>query len=222
MFRVTLIKLPVANIGPAIVFYRDVLGLSLNFAAEEYGWAQFDTRPVPLALYVPAEGVGLGKPGTCDGLQLTTEDFDGLQHRLTEHHMPFDNFEGDDGTVGVYLNDPDGNRIQVIQAQEQTLACGDLAVDLIRRQAWRGTIPLNLTTRAFDLLAFLMQHPGEVIARERLLTEVWEFEAPVETRTVDMRIAELRKALDDEHTTPRYIETVIGQGYRLLGRRDIG
>jgi DNA-binding response OmpR family regulator len=50
-----------------------------------------------------------------------------------------------------------------------------------------------------------------------LLDEVWGWSYPVQTRAVDIRIAELRKAIGDDASDPQYVETVVGQGYRFLG-----
>jgi DNA-binding response OmpR family regulator len=63
-----------------------------------------------------------------------------------------------------------------------------------------------------------MTHPDELVSRERLLDVVWGWDYPVSTRAVDTRIAELRRALDDDPTHPAYIETIPGQGYRFTGR----
>ena len=97
------------------------------------------------------------------------------------------------------------------------LVCQDLVLDRQARRARRAERELPLTPRAFALLEFLMLHPGEVISRERLLEEVWGWASPVGTRAVDIRVAEVRKALDDDPDAPRYIETVVGRGYRFLG-----
>jgi DNA-binding response OmpR family regulator len=67
------------------------------------------------------------------------------------------------------------------------------------------------------VLEFLMLNPREIIPRERLLDEVWGWSSAIETRAVDIRIAEIRKALGDDSEQPDYIDTVIGQGYRFLG-----
>ena len=60
------------------------------------------------------------------------------------------------------------------------------------------------------MLECLMTHPDEVVSRERLLPLVWGWEYPAGTRTVDTRMFELRKALSDNPTNPKFIETQAG------------
>jgi DNA-binding response OmpR family regulator len=95
---------------------------------------------------------------------------------------------------------------------------GDLVLDRQLRRVYRGGMLVNLSTRAFNLLEYLMLNSHEPISRESLLDHVWGWSTPVETRAVDIRIAELRKALDEDASTPRYIETIVGSGYRFLGK----
>jgi DNA-binding response OmpR family regulator len=97
------------------------------------------------------------------------------------------------------------------------LACGDLSLDRQARRAYVGSEEPRLTPKAVALLEYLMTHPDELLTRDRLLDAVWGWDYPTGTRTVDTRIAELRRALDDDPTQPRYIETVPGQGYRFVG-----
>ncbi len=97
------------------------------------------------------------------------------------------------------------------------LVSGDLELDRQTRQARLVGKELCLTSRAFGVLEYLMLHAPEVISRERLLDEVWGWSYAVGTRAVDIRITELRKALNDHPDTPRYIETVVGQGYCFVG-----
>jgi DNA-binding response OmpR family regulator len=97
------------------------------------------------------------------------------------------------------------------------LISGGLALDRQLRQVWLDNNPVNLTARAVGVLEFLMLNPQEVISRERLLDEVWGWSDALETRAVDIRIAEIRKVLDEDSEQPRWIDTVIGQGYRFLG-----
>ena len=97
------------------------------------------------------------------------------------------------------------------------LACGPLVLDRPARRALLAGRELPLTPKAVAVLDYLMTHPDEVISRERLLDAVWGWDYPTGTRAVDVRIAELRKALGDDPAEPRYIETVPGQGYRFVG-----
>ncbi len=96
------------------------------------------------------------------------------------------------------------------------LRTGDLVLDRRARRVCKGGKVLELTPRALALLEYLMLHLDEVLARERLLDAVWGWRHPVATRAVDVRIAEIRKALEDDPERPVYIETVTGLGYRFL------
>jgi DNA-binding response OmpR family regulator len=97
------------------------------------------------------------------------------------------------------------------------LTCGPLVLDRPARRALLAGRELPLTPKAVATLDYLMTHPDEVISRERLLDAVWGWDYPTGTRAVDVRIAELRKALGDDPAQPRYIETIPGQGYRFIG-----
>ncbi|GER81332.1 MAG: response regulator transcription factor [Anaerolineales bacterium] len=96
-----------------------------------------------------------------------------------------------------------------------TLSALDLVLDRKARRASLKGDPLDLTPKAFAVLEYLMTHPDECVSRERLLEAVWGWEYPAGTRTVDTRMAELRRALDDDPESPRYIETVPAEGYRF-------
>ena len=97
------------------------------------------------------------------------------------------------------------------------LHCDNLVYDRTSRRATLAGAELNLTPRAVTLLDYLLSHPGEVVARDRLLDVVWGWDYPVGVRAVDTRIAELRHALQDDAAHPRYIETISGEGYRFVG-----
>lgn len=96
------------------------------------------------------------------------------------------------------------------------LNSGDLSLDRQKRQASLGGKTIVLTSRALGVLEHLMLHAGEIVPRERLLDEVWGWSYAVETRAVDMRIAEIRKALAEDAGRPEFIETVVGTGYRFI------
>src|SRR5215216_6838373 len=96
------------------------------------------------------------------------------------------------------------------------LTADDLVLDRRARRASVKGNSLELTPKALAVLEYLMTHPDEVVSRERLLNAVWGWEYPAGTRTVDTRMAELRRALDDDPASPYYIETISGEGYRFI------
>jgi len=96
------------------------------------------------------------------------------------------------------------------------LTAGSLSLDRRARRASLGGETLELTPKALAVLEYLMTHPDEAVSRERLLDAVWGWEYPAGTRTVDTRMAELRRSLDDDPTEPKFIETIPGEGYRFV------
>jgi len=98
------------------------------------------------------------------------------------------------------------------------LVSGSLVFDRKAHRVFLDKEEQTLTPKAIALLEYLMTHPDELISRERLLETVWGWDYPVGTRSVDTRIAELRKVLKDDAGTPTYIETVPGEGYRFSGK----
>jgi DNA-binding response OmpR family regulator len=96
------------------------------------------------------------------------------------------------------------------------LTAGALVLDRRARRVSLAGKTLELTPKALAVLEHLMTHPDEAITRERLLEVVWGWEYPAGTRTVDTRIAELRKVLNDDPAEPRFIETISGEGYRFI------
>jgi DNA-binding response OmpR family regulator len=95
------------------------------------------------------------------------------------------------------------------------LTCGALTLDRRSRRAFLDDQELTLTPKALALLEYLLTHPDELVSRDRLLDVVWGWDYPVGTRAVDTRIAELRRALNDDASDPRFIETIPGMGYRF-------
>jgi DNA-binding response OmpR family regulator len=98
-------------------------------------------------------------------------------------------------------------------AERSSLVDGDLAVDLTGRRAALGGRELALTVREFDLLAFLLRHPGRAFDRAELLERVWGWSFGDQS-TVTVHVRRLREKLEVEPTTPRRIVTVWGVGYR--------
>ncbi len=94
------------------------------------------------------------------------------------------------------------------------LAIGVLELDPSARQASRNGEPLNLTVREFDLLAYLMAHPGIAFSREQLMREVWGWTFG-DHSTVTVHVRRLREKVEPVPTDPTVIQTVWGVGYRL-------
>jgi two-component system alkaline phosphatase synthesis response regulator PhoP len=92
-----------------------------------------------------------------------------------------------------------------------------LVIDLHQGKVARGDQPIELTTREFQLLRFMVEHRGTVLTRDQLLREVWGHEPGTITRTVDVHIANLRQKLEDLPQKPGLIITVAGVGYKLQG-----
>ncbi len=97
------------------------------------------------------------------------------------------------------------------------LTSGALSLDRASRRVRLDGDEVLLTPKAVNLLEYLMTHSDELLTRDRLLDAVWGWDYPAGTRTVDTRIAELRRVLGDDPAEPIYIETVPGQGYRFVG-----
>jgi DNA-binding response OmpR family regulator len=97
-------------------------------------------------------------------------------------------------------------------ADDDVVAAGDLLLERGGRTVTVAGHPVELTGKEFDLLAFLLCHPGLVMSRERLLDRVWGLEFPGGTRTVDVHVAQLRKKLE----RPGLIRTVRGAGYKSV------
>jgi DNA-binding response OmpR family regulator len=96
------------------------------------------------------------------------------------------------------------------------LTSGELVLDRRARRVTLKGYVVDLTPKALAVLEYLMIHPDEAVQRERLLEAVWGWEYPAGTRTVDTRMAELRRALGDDPADPRFIETIPGEGYRFI------
>ncbi len=84
-------------------------------------------------------------------------------------------------------------------------------------EARKGDEPVVLTTREFAILRLMVSNKGVVISRDRLLNEVWGYDAYPSTRTVDNQIVKLRQKLEDDPENPRFILTVRGTGYKFVG-----
>ena len=98
--------------------------------------------------------------------------------------------------------------------EENVLEFKDLKVNLATRQVWRGTRPLELTSKEFELLTLFMKHPRQVLTREKLMDTVWGLDFEGESNVLEVYIGYLRHKLEEAGET-RLIQTIRGVGYVL-------
>lgn len=96
---------------------------------------------------------------------------------------------------------------------QKELVFEDIRMDLVEKKVFRGDVYIHLGPTEFRLLKMLMETPGKVFSREFLLKNVWGNNIYVESRTVDVHIRRLRRALND--FGPDYIRTVRATGYAI-------
>ena len=101
------------------------------------------------------------------------------------------------------------------QPDTQTvLTCGDLEMDLIKREVHRGETRIDLQPREFKLLEYLMRNTDRVVTRTMLLEKVWDYHFDPQTNVIDVHISRLRGKIDKGFDVA-LLETVRGAGYRL-------
>ena len=113
-------------------------------------------------------------------------------------------------------------RRQPAAADEPVVTFGDVAVDLSARLVTRAGAVVRLTPTEWRLLEVLLRHPGRLVTRETLLTEVWGPQYTSDTGYLRLYLSQLRKKLEPEPSAPRHLVTESGMGYRFVpgGERD--
>jgi two-component system, OmpR family, response regulator RegX3 len=113
-------------------------------------------------------------------------------------------------------------RIRAIQRRGRSagsrrgpLTIGGLSLDPASRLVSKHGRPVELAAKEFDLLHLLMSRAGEVVGREEIMDEVWDPHWFGPTKTLDVHISWLRKKIEDDPGSPRYITTVRGVGFRF-------
>ncbi len=97
----------------------------------------------------------------------------------------------------------------------ELVAVGRATIDLAGHRLLRDGVARPIKPKAFELLAFLLRHQGQVFSREQLLTDVWGYDYAGETRTVDVHVHWLRAEIEEDPQNPTLLETVRGVGYVL-------
>ena len=148
---------------------------------------------------------------------------------LTARGQEADKVAGLESGADDYVTKPFGflelfARVEAVLRRSQggfghsdTYEFGSVSIDFRRAMAVKDGKHLALSPREFKLLRFMIDHRGEVLARERLLDAVWGYGNAPFTRTVDMHIAKLRKKIEDRPGDPALIVTVHRVGYRFNG-----
>lgn len=106
-------------------------------------------------------------------------------------------------------------RLQPLPAEPDVLTVGPLMAKLDARQIFKNGVELPLKNREYELLLFLMRHPGQVSSREDLYEMIWGLESMGDNITVAVHIGRIREKLEDDPASPKLLQTVWGVGYRL-------
>jgi DNA-binding response OmpR family regulator len=103
------------------------------------------------------------------------------------------------------------------QAEPTALEAAGIRMDLLSRDVRVGNRPVHLSAREFDLLAYFMRHPNQVLSREQILSAVWGYDFDPGTNVVEVYVGYLRRKLGTR-SRPAPIETMRSVGYRLVDR----
>jgi DNA-binding response OmpR family regulator len=106
------------------------------------------------------------------------------------------------------------------EAPPEPVTVGALEVDVGARRAHLDGEELQLSRKEFDLLAELIRHAGRVVTREQLMDRVWDENWFGSTKTLDVHIRWLRQKLGDDPSSPRYLHTVRGVGFRFTAPEE--
>ena len=107
-------------------------------------------------------------------------------------------------------------RVRSREAEEDSgnvVKSGDVSMDTDRRSLRIAGEDINLTSKEFDMLLLLVNHPGKVYSRDSLLHTIWGSDYPGDARTVDVHIRRLREKIEPNPSEPRYVHTKWGGGY---------
>lgn len=103
-------------------------------------------------------------------------------------------------------------RVVDMEQRETVLRAADLEVDLLARRVTRGSIVIDLQSREFRLLEYLLRHKGQVVTRTMLLENVWDYHFDPQTNVIDVHISRLRSKINKNAEQP-LIRTIRGAGY---------
>lgn len=106
-------------------------------------------------------------------------------------------------------------RFYIVEPESNVLTFGDLVADFEKREIVIKDKKLDLTLKEFELLEILIRNKGKILTRDTLLDKIWGYEYIGETRTVDVHIRYLRKKIEGDDSSEKYIQTIRGVGYKI-------
>ncbi len=104
-------------------------------------------------------------------------------------------------------------------AEEEALVFGSLSINFVTYEVERDGRRIDLTPTEFQLLKVMAQHPGRVFTRDELVDRVMGPDFYGDVRTIDVHIRHLRAKIEENPSSPRFIETVRGAGYKFAGAK---
>ena len=140
---------------------------------------------------------------------------------LTAKNMESDKIEGLELGADDYITKP--FRVSSVLRRyninkenvENILTVGSLNVNLLKHEVFKGNEKIDLTLKEFELLKLLLENKGKVLSRNYLLDKIWGYDYYGETRTVDVHIRYLRKKIEGDNSSEKYIQTIRGVGYKI-------
>jgi len=145
---------------------------------------------------------------------------------LTARHAVRDRVTGLEAGADDYLVKPFANEELVARLRallrrtgraSETVCFSDLELDLLTRDARRGTREIQLSRTEFDVLEFFLRHPRQVLTRSTIYERVWGYDASLSSNSLDMVVSHLRRKLE-AGGEPRLIQTVRGVGFMMRDR----
>ncbi len=145
---------------------------------------------------------------------------------LTARHAVRDRVAGLEAGADDYLVKPFANEELVARlrallrrsgATSETVSFGNLELDVLTRDAKRGSRDLQLSRMEFDVLELFLRHPRQVLSRATIYERVWGYDASLSSNSLDMTVSHLRRKLEADGE-PRLIQTVRGVGFMLRER----
>jgi DNA-binding response OmpR family regulator len=106
-------------------------------------------------------------------------------------------------------------RVDNSAALEEPIAFDDLELDPVARRVTVRGEEAQLTVREYDLLLHFVRHPGQVFSRDQLMDAVWQYSFYTDTSTVTVHVRRLRAKIEADPSSPRWLQTVWGVGYRF-------